>query len=148
MKVILNQDIKGQGKKGQLVEVSDGYARNFLLPKKLAKEATSQNINVMHSQQEAEAYKKQMALEDAQALSEKLKSMKVEIKAKAGDNGKLFGSVTSKEIVDELLAQHHVKLDKKKLVLPDGIKSLGTTNVDVKLHPGVTGQVIVNVTAL
>ena len=148
MKVILNQDIKGQGKKGQLVEVSDGYARNFLLPKKLAKEATSQNINIMHGQQESEAYKKQMALEDAQALCEKLKNMKVEIKAKAGENGKLFGSVTSKEITDELLKQYHVKLDKKKLVLPDGIKTLGTTNVDVKLHPGVTGQIIVSVSAV
>lgn len=148
MKVILNQDIKGQGKKGQLVEVSDGYARNYLLPKKLAKEATSQNINIMHGQQESEAYKKAMALEDAQTLCEKLKSMKVEIKAKAGENGKLFGSVTSKEITDELLKQYHVKLDKKKLVLPDGIKTLGTTNVDVKLHPGVTGQIIVNVSAV
>lgn len=147
MKVILNQDVKGQGKKGQLVEVSDGYARNFLLPRKLAKEATADNINVMRSQQESEAYKKQMALEDAQALSEKLKSIKVEIKAKAGENGKLFGSVTSKEVVDELLKQHHIKLDKKKLSLPDGIKTLGTTIVEVKLHPGVSGQITVSVSA-
>lgn len=147
MKVILNQDVKGQGKKGQLVEVSDGYARNFLLPRKLAKEATADNINVMRSQQESEAYKKQMALEDAQALSEKLKSIKVEIKAKAGENGKLFGSVTSKEVVDELLKQHHIKLDKKKLSLPDGIKTLGTTVVEVKLHPGVSGQITVSVSA-
>lgn len=148
MKVILNQDIKGQGKKGQLVEVSDGYARNFLLPRKLAKEATAENINVMRSQQESEAYKKQMALEDAQALSEKLKSLKVEIKAKAGENGKLFGSVTSKEVTDELLKQHHIKIDKKKLQLPDGIKTLGTTIVEVKLHPGVSGQITVSVTAV
>ena len=136
MKVILNQDVKGQGKKGQLVEVSDGYARNFLLPRKLAKEATADNINVMRSQQESEAYKKQMALEDAQALSEK-----------AGENGMLFGSVTSKEVVDELLKQHHIKLDKKKLSLPDGIKTLGTTIVEVKLHPGVSGQITVSVSA-
>lgn len=148
MKVILNQDIKGQGKKGQLVEVSDGYARNFLLPKKLAKEATNENINIMHGKQESEAYKKQMALEDAQALAEKLKSIKVQIKAKAGENGKLFGSVTSKEITEELLKQQHIKLDKKKLVLPDGIKTLGTTDVDVKLHPGVTGKISVSVEAV
>lgn len=148
MKVILTQDIKGQGKKGQLVEVSDGYARNFLLPKGLAKEATSQNLNVMHGQQEAEAYRKQMALEEAQALAEKLKSVSVAVKAKAGENGKLFGSVTSKEVTEELLKQYHIKLDKKKLVLPDGIKTLGTTDVEVKLHPGVTGIVKVVVTAI
>ena len=148
MKVILTQDIKGQGKKGQLVQVSDGYARNFLLPKGLAKEATSENLNVMHGQQEAEAYRKQMALEDAQAMAEKLKAISVSIKAKAGENGKLFGSVTSKEVTEELLKQHHIKIDKKKLVLPDGIKTLGTTNVEVKLHPGVVGTIKVNVTAI
>ncbi|MDO4618489.1 MAG: 50S ribosomal protein L9 [Clostridia bacterium] len=148
MKVILSQDIKGQGKKGQLVEVSDGYARNFLLPKGLAKEATNENLNVMHGKQEAEAYRKQMALDEANALSEKLKTISVTIKAKAGDNGKLFGSVTSKEVVEELLKQHHIKLDKKKLNLPDGIKALGTTDVEVKLHPGVTGIVKVKVESL
>lgn len=147
MKVILTQDVKGQGKKGQLVEVSDGYARNFLLPKKLAKEATNENLNVMHSQQESEAYRKQMALEEAQALSEKLKELSVKIIAKAGENGKLFGSVTSKEITEELLAQHHIKLDKKKFVLPDGIKTLGTTDVEIKLHPGVVGTLKVVVEA-
>ncbi len=148
MKVILTQDIKGQGKKGQLVEVSDGYARNFLLPKGLAKEATNANLNVMHGQQEAEAYRKQMALDDAKTLAEKLKELSVTIKAKAGDNGKLFGSVTSKEVTEELLKQHHIKLDKKKLNLPDGIKSLGTTNVEVKLHPDVKGEIKVVVTTL
>lgn len=148
MKVILTQDIQGQGKKGQLVNVSDGYARNFLLPKGLAKEATSENLNVMHGQQEAEAYRKQMAVDDAKALAEKLKTVSVEIKAKAGDNGKLFGSVTSKEITEELLKQHHIKLDKKKLQLPDGIKTLGTTDVEVKLHPGVVGVVKVKVEAI
>lgn len=148
MKVILTQDIKGQGKKGQLVNVSDGYARNFLLPKGLAKEATSENLNVMHGQQEAEAYRKQMALDDAKALAEKLKTLSVEIKAKAGDNGKLFGSVTSKEVTEELLKQHHIKIDKKKLQLPDGIKVLGTTDVEVKLHSGVVGIIKVKVTAI
>ncbi len=148
MKVILTQDVKGQGKKGQMIEVSDGYGRNFLLPRGLAKEATKENINVMHSQQESEAYKKQMALEDAQAMAKKLEELTVTIKAKAGDNGKLFGSVTSKEVAEMMLAQHHIKIDKKKLVLPDGIKTLGTTNVEIKLHPGVTGTVKVTVTAV
>ena len=100
MKVILTQDIKGQGKKGQLVEVSDGYARNFLMPRGLAQEATKENLNVMHGKQEAEAYKKQMALDDAKELAKKLGELTVEIKAKSGENGKLFGSVTSKEIVE------------------------------------------------
>lgn len=148
MKVILTQDVKGQGKKGQMVNVSDGYARNFLLPKGLAKEATKENINVMNSQQEAEAYKKQMALEDAEKLKKTLETLTVQIKAKAGDNGKLFGSVTSKEVAEMLLSQHHIKIDKKKLVLPDGIKTLGTTNVEIKLHPGVSGEIKVNVTAI
>ena len=146
MKVILTQDIKGQGKKGQLVEVSDGYARNFLMPRGLAQEATKENLNVMHGKQEAEAYKKQMALDDAQELAKKLGELTVEIKAKSGENGKLFGSVTSKEIVEELLGAHHIKIDKKKLVLPDGIKTLGTTEVEIKLHPGVSARLKVSVT--
>ncbi len=148
MKVILTQDIKGQGKKGQLVEVSDGYARNFLFPRGLAKEANATNLNVMHGQQEAEAYRKQMALDEANQMAEKLKTLSVLIKAKAGENGKHFGSVTSKEVTEELLKQHHIKLDKKKLTLPDGIKSLGTTDVEVKLHPGVTGIIKVKVESL
>lgn len=146
MKVILTQDIKGQGKKGQLVEVSDGYARNFLMPRGLAREATKENLNVMHGQQEAEAYKKQMALEDAQKLAAGLAEITLQIKAKSGENGKLFGSVTSKEIAEELLASHHLKVDKKKMVLPDGIKSLGVTEVEIKLHPGVSAKLKVSVT--
>lgn len=146
MKVILTQDIKGQGKKGQLVEVSDGYARNFLMPRGLAQEATKENLNVMHGKQEAEAYKKQMALDDAKELAKKLGELTVEIKANSGENGKLFGSVTSKEIVEELLGAHHIKIDKKKLVLPDGIKTLGTTEVEIKLHPGVSARLKVSVT--
>lgn len=146
MKVILTQDIKGQGKKGQLVEVSDGYARNFLMPRGLAQEATKENLNVMHGKQEAEAYKKQMALDDAKELAKRLAEITVEIKAKSGENGKLFGSVTSKEIAEELLGTHHIKIDKKKLVLPDGIKTLGVTEVEIKLHPGVGAKLKVSVT--
>lgn len=140
MKVILNQDIKGHGKKGQLVEVSDGYARNYLLPRNLAKEATSTNINVMNSQNESEEHRRKVALEEAQALKEKMEAIEVVMTAKAGENGKLFGSVTSKDVAEALTAQHHIKLDKKKFVLPDGIKSIGTTTVDIKIHTGVVGK--------
>ena len=140
MKVILNQDIKGHGKKGQLVEVSDGYARNYLLPKKLAQEATSTNINIMNGKNESEAHRQQVALEEAQSQKAKMESIEVVLTAKAGENGKLFGSITSKEVAEALKMQHHIKLDKKKFVMPDGIKAIGTTTVDVKIHTGVTGK--------
>lgn len=145
MKVILNQDIKGQGKKGQMVEVSDGYARNYLLPKKLAKEATNTNINIMNGQNESEAYRKKVALEEATAQKEKIDEVTVVLTAKAGENGKLFGSITSKDVAEALKMQHHIKLDKKKFVMPDGIKTLGVTTVDVKIHQGVTGKLKVEV---
>ncbi len=140
MKVILNQDVKGKGKKGQLVEVSDGYARNFLLPKGLAKEATNTNLNIMQGKNDAEAYHQKVALEEAEALKEKMEALEVVLSAKAGENGKLFGSITSKDVAEALTMQHHIKLDKKKFVMPDGIKTLGTTTVDVKIHQGVTGK--------
>lgn len=148
MKVILNQDVKGQGKKGDIIEVSDGYARNFLFPKNLAKEATKENINVLKGQKESQEYREKKALEEAEAIKSQVDEVIVKIKAKAGDNGKLFGSVTSKEIAEELKMQHHIKLDKKKFVLPDGIKSLGTTVVDIKIHPGVVGKLKVSVESL
>ncbi len=148
MKVILNQDVKGQGKKGQLVEVSDGYARNFLLPKKLAKEATKENLNIMHGQQESDEYRRQKALEEANEIKARLDKITVTLKAKAGENGKLFGSVTSKDVAEALTSQHHIKLDKKKFNLPDGIKVLGVTEVEIKIHPGVTGKLKVMVEAI
>lgn len=146
MKVILNQDVKGQGKKGQLVEVSDGYARNFLLPRKLAKEATSENINVMKGQAEAEEYRKMTELEQAKKDAAKIEEVIVELTAKAGENGKLFGSITGKDVAEALKMQHHIKLDKKKFAMSDGIKVLGTTIVDVKVYPGVTAKLKVKVT--
>jgi large subunit ribosomal protein L9 len=146
MKVILNQDIKGQGKKGQLIEVSDGYARNYLLPKKLASEANNTNINILNGKNESEAYRKQVALDEANAQKEKMEKIEVRLSAKAGENGKLFGSITSKDVADALTMQHHIKIDKKKFVMPDGIKVLGTTNVEVKIHPGVLGTLKVTVT--
>ncbi len=148
MKVILNQDVKGQGKKGDMVEVSDGYARNFLLPRKLAKEATKENINIMQGQKDSQEYRKKKELEEALATKESIEKVTVTIKAKAGENGKLFGSVTSKEIAEELKMQHHIKLDKKKFVLPDGIKALGTTEVEIKVHQGVSAKLKVSVEKL
>lgn len=148
MKVILNQDVKGQGKKGDMIEVSDGYARNFLLPKNLAKEATKENINVLQGQKESQEYRKKKELEEAQEIKEKVEAVKVSIKAKAGENGKLFGSVTSKDVSEELKMQHHIKIDKKKFVLPDGIKALGTTDVEIKIYPGVVAKLKVQVESL
>lgn len=148
MKVILNQDVKGQGKKGDLVEVSDGYARNFLLPKNLAIPATKENINVLKGQQESREYRHQKELEEAQEIAKKIEEIKVTLKAKAGDNGKLFGSVTSKDVAEALTNEHHIKIDKKKFVLPDGIKSLGTTVVDIKVYPGVSAKLKVVVEAI
>ena len=145
MKVILTQDIKGKGKKDQLIEVSDGYARNFLLPKGLAKEATNTNINIMNGKNDAEAHRQKVMLEEAEATKAKMEAVEVVLSAKAGENGKLFGSITSKDVAEALTMQHHIKLDKKKFVLPDGIKSLGTTTVDVKIHQGVTGKLKVTV---
>ncbi len=145
MQVILTRDVKGQGKKGQMVNVSDGYARNYLLPRGLAEMATKSNINVMKGKQESLEYKQKKDLEEANAIAEKMKEIKVVIKAKAGDNGKLFGSVTSKDVSEALISQHHIKLDKKKFFMPDGIKTLGTTVVDVKIYTGVTGKLNVTV---
>lgn len=145
MQVILTQDVKGQGKKGQMVKVSDGYARNYLLPKGLATEATKSNINVLKGKRDSLEYKIKTETEEAKSIAEKMKEIEVVIKAKAGDNGKLFGSVTSKDVSEALTAQHHIKLDKKKFVMPDGIKVLGVTEVTVKIYTGINGTLKVNV---
>lgn len=147
LKVILNQDIKGQGKKGQLIEVSDGYGRNYLLPRGLAQEATKSNINVMEGKASSAEFHKQKELEEARELAERMKELTVSIKAKAGANGKLFGSITSMDVSDALKFQHHIKIDKKKFDLKDGIKTLGIKEVDVKIHTGVTAKLKVEVTA-
>ena len=144
MQVILNQDVKGQGKKGQLVNVSDGYARNYLLPRGLAQEATKSNINVMKGKAESLEYKIKTETEEAKQIAEKMKEIEVVLSAKAGDNGKLFGSITSKDVAEALKMQHHIKLDKKKFVMSD-IKKLGVTEVQVKLYTGITGTLKINV---
>lgn len=141
MKVILQQDVRGHGKKGQLVEVSDGYARNFLLPKKLAVTATAENVNTMKQQEKAR--QAQMAAEkaEAQALAEKLKGIQVKLSAKAGEGGRLFGAVTSKEIAEALSAQFGLTIAKAKLVLDEPIKSCGGYQVKAKLGYEIVGTV-------
>lgn len=145
MQVILTQDVKGQGKKGDVVNVSDGYARNFLLAKGLGIEATKSNMNDLKGKKESAEYKIKTDTEEAKKLAETLKDITVTLSAKAGDNGKLFGSITSKDVADALTNQHHIKLDKKKFHLPDGIKTLGVTEVTVKLYTGISGTLKVNV---
>ncbi len=146
MKVILQQDVRGQGKKGQLVEVSDGYARNFLLPRKLAVTATAENVNTMKQQEKAR--KAQQAAEKAQAeeTAKKLEGLLVKIPAKAGEGGRLFGAVTGKEISDALAAQHALNIAKTKLVLDEPIKACGSYQIKVKLGYEVSGSVNVIVT--
>ena len=143
MKVILTQDVKGQGKKGQLIDVSDGYARNFLLPKKLAQEATADNINTMKMNDKALQEKRQKEREQAVALSKVLKEMTLTIGAKGGGAGRLFGSVTNAEISDALAQQHKLQIDKRKIVLEDPIKAAGTYTVRCKLGYEVVADLTV-----
>ncbi|HOB19388.1 MAG TPA: 50S ribosomal protein L9 [Candidatus Atribacteria bacterium] len=146
MKVILLKDVKGQGKAGEVKNVSDGYARNFLIPNKLAVEATDKNLSELKARQASEEHRRQQELAEARALAEKISNVEVIIKAKCGDNGKLFGSVTNKEIADALKAQHALDVDKKKIVLPDPIRNLGDFTLDVKVYPEVTAKLRVKVT--
>ncbi len=145
MQVILTQDVKGQGKKGQVINVSDGYGRNFLIQKGFAIEATKSNLNDLKGKQESVEFKIKTDTDEAKRVAKTMEEIVVKLKAKAGDNGKLFGSITSKDVSEALTAQHHIKLDKKKFVLPDGIKTLGVTEVKVKLYTGVVGTLRVEV---
>ncbi len=145
MKVILKQDVKGLGKKENLLEVSDGYARNFLFPKGLAVEASATNINVMKTRNDAEKSKKDRELAHARELAAKIKEVTVEIRTKAGENGKLFGSITSKDIADKLKSDFNLEIDKKKINMHDAIKSLGTTEVEIKLYPDVSTKLAVRI---
>jgi large subunit ribosomal protein L9 len=145
MKVILKQDVKGLGKKESMHEVSDGYGRNFLLPRGLAVEASAANINVMNTRMSAEKSKKDRELAYAKGLADKLKGITVIIKTKAGESGKLFGSITSKDISDKLKSAHGLDIDKKKINLHDALKTLGTTEVDVKLYPDVSVKLTVRI---
>ena len=146
MKVILQADVKGHGKKGELVNASDGYARNFLLPKGLAIPADKTAINEMKNRQSSEAYHKEQEKSAAQELADKLSGAVVNLTAKAGENGKLFGSVTSKDVADAVKLQQHIVVDKKKIHLPDGIKVLGVTEVEIKIYPEISTKIKVSVT--
>ena len=143
MKVILQQDVQGSGKKGELVTVSDGYARNFLLKKGLAVEATAQALNEMKSRQASQAHKQQQELEAAQKIAADIGEKTIKINAKAGAGGKLFGSVTAKEVADELQKQLSVEVDRRKITMENEIKSFGTYTADIKLHTNVTAKVYV-----
>ncbi|GIW48578.1 MAG: 50S ribosomal protein L9 [Caloramator sp.] len=145
MKVILKADIKGVGKKDEVINVSDGYARNFLFPKKLAVEATEGNLRVLEEQKAKEAEKKREEIKEAQELAKKLSALTVEVYVKVGDNGKIFGSVTSKDIADALKKQHNIDIDKKKIDLSEAIKIAGVYTVDVKVYPEVIGKLKVSI---
>ena len=146
MKVILQQDVKGQGKKGQMVEVSDGYARNFLLPRKLAVSATADNINTMKQQEKARKAQEAAEKAQAEATAKQLEGLMVKITAKAGEGGRLFGAVTAKEVSEALSAQYGVNIAKTKLVLDEPIKACGGYQIKAKLGYEVVGTVSVMVT--
>ena len=146
MKVLLLADVKGQGKKDQIVEVSDGYARNFLLPKKLAIPADAKVMSEARSKEEARQYKLAEEKKAALALAEKLTSLIVIIKASSGADGRLYGSVTSKDIAEQLMAQHKIEIDKRKISLPENIKAYGTYDIDVKVYPEISAKLKVTVT--
>ncbi|HWQ42013.1 MAG TPA: 50S ribosomal protein L9 [Desulfosporosinus sp.] len=148
MKVILQADVKGTGKKGQVFEVADGYARNFLFPKKLAVEATAGNIQDISHKKVLEERRKEKEKQDAVELADKLNALLIEVKTKTGEGGRLFGSVTSKEIADDLKKQHGIEVDKRKLELKEPIKSLGNFEVQVKIHPDVIAKLQVHVVAM
>lgn len=148
MEIILIQDVKALGKKGDIVKVSDGYARNFILPKKLGLEATKQNLNDLNTQKAAEERKQKEILSEAQGLSKKLEDVAIKVSIKAGEGGKAFGSVSTKEIAAALKEQFGLDLDKKKIVLSEAIKNAGVYTVGVKLHPKVTAELKIMVEAV
>lgn len=147
MKVILLQDIKGVGKKDQIINANDGYARNYLFPKKLAVEANAGNLGNLKSKQESNQYRKDVEKEEALKIADKLKNLTLVLKVKVGESGRIFGGVTAKEIAENLKAQYKIEIDKKKIMLNETIKVLGTTTVDIKLYEGIIGKLKVQVVA-
>lgn len=145
MKVILLEDVKSHGKKGEIVEISDGYARNFIIPKKLGVEATSKNMNDLKLKKANDEKVAKEQLDAAKAFAKELEEKTVTVKMKSGEGGRTFGSISSKEIVQAAKDQFGLEIDKKKVQIPDAIKSLGTYEVKVKLHPNVTGTLKVHV---
>ena len=145
MKVILKQDVKGLGKKDDIVEASDGYAKNYLIPRGVAIEATTGNVNEAKNKQKAAADKKQREFENAKEFAARLEKKTVAIKAKAGESGKLFGAVAGTDIADAIKAQYKLEIDKKKIVLHDPITTAGEHKVEIRIYPGVTFSVNVNI---
>ncbi len=145
MKVILLQDVKGTGKKGELANVSDGYARNFLLPRKLAREADAQALNELKNAEQSKQHRIAVETAEAKANAEKLEGQVLEMTAKAGQGGKLFGSVTNKEIASAVAQKYNINVDKRKVVLESDIKAFGTYNCEIKLYTGISATIKVMV---
>ncbi len=145
MKVILKENIKSIGKKDEIVNVSDGYARNYLFVKDLAVEANSSNLAKLKSKKDSENYKKNLEKEDAIKLADKMAKIRLQFKVRSGENGKVFGGVSSKEIAEELEKKYSIKVDKKKIELKDAIKNLGITTVQIKLYEGVSAKLKIDV---
>lgn len=146
MKVILLQDIKNVGRKEQIIEANDGYARNYLFPKKLAIEATKDNMLKLQAKKTSEANKKKAEIEGNKEIAKKIEKIELTIKAKVGENSKIFGGITSKEIAEELKKQHKFEIDRKKITLKDTIKSLGRYTAEIKFGDGVNAELTINVT--
>ena len=145
MKVILKQDIKSIGKKDEVINASDGYARNYLFTKNLAVEANNTNLAKLKSKKDAEQHKKDLEKEEALKIADKMSKIRLQFKVKTGSNGKVFGGVSSKEIAEKLEKDHSIKVDKKKIELKDAIKTLGITKVQIKLYEGVVGTLSIDV---
>lgn len=145
MKVILKADIKGVGKKDQVINASDGYARNFLFPKNLAVEANAENMSKLKAKQDSNAYKKSQEKEEAKKIADKLSKILLKVPVKAGENGKIFGGVSAKEISDLLKEEYKIEVDKKKIELKETVKTLGVRTITIKLYEGVIGNLKIDV---
>ena len=145
MKVILLADIKGVGKKDEVINASDGYARNFLFPKNLALEANKENMAKLKSKNDAKAYQKEKDLKAAHEVAEKINSITLKLEVKAGENGKIFGGVTAKEIAENLKKEYKIDIDKKKVLLSETIKTIGVHNIEIKLYEGIIAKLKLNV---
>jgi large subunit ribosomal protein L9 len=145
MKVILKQDIKGVGKKDEIINANDGYARNYLFPKNLAVPADKGNLTNLQSKKTSEEHRKEIEKEAAKETAKKIDGIMLKLPVKSGENGKVFGSITAKEIAENLEKQYNIKVDKKKITLTEPIKVLGTFNIEIKLYDGVTAKLKINV---
>ena len=145
MKVILKKDIKGVGKKEEVINAADGYARKYLLPRGLAVEANEGTLSTLKEKKDSKKYKESMEVEEARELSKKISGLSIRFNVKTGENGKLFGSITSKDISEEIKRQHNINIDKRKIVLEDSIKAAGVYNIEIKVYPNITSKIKVEV---